>query len=87
MKYTTSHSSSDVFSLKEAGWMTRSMAMENIPMQMETPTLENGLTIIGLFHSYSDVSSHPVALQYDGYFQSVDDWENQVLLDDVGIKP
>lgn len=53
--------------------MTRSMAMENIPMQMETPTLENGLTIIGLFHSYSDVSSHPVALQYDGYFQSVDD--------------
>lgn len=35
--------------------MTRDTAMESIHMQMETPILENGLTTIGLFHSYSDV--------------------------------
>jgi len=35
--------------------MIRDMAMENIPMQMETAMLENGLTTIGWFHSYSDV--------------------------------
>lgn len=34
--------------------MIGDMAMENIRTQMETPMLENGLTTIGLFHSYDD---------------------------------
>lgn len=54
--------------------MTRDTAMESIHMQMETPILENGLTTIGLFHSYSDVSGHPMALKCKGHFQSIADW-------------
>lgn len=53
--------------------MTRGMAMDSIPMQTETPILASGLTTIGLFHSYGDFSSHPMALKCKGYFQSVAD--------------
>lgn len=44
-----------------------------IRMQMETPILENGLTTIGVFYFYSDVSSHPMALKCKGCFQSMTD--------------
>lgn len=47
--------------------------MDSIPMQTETPILASGLTTIGLFHSYGDFSSHPMALKCKGYFQSVAD--------------
>lgn len=53
--------------------MTRDMAMESTHMQMETPIRENGLTTIGLFHSCSDVSGHPMTLKCKDYFQSMAD--------------
>lgn len=37
--------------------MIRDMAMENIPMQMETAMLENGLTTIGMDKVHTSIKT------------------------------
>lgn len=47
------------------------MATEYITMQMETPTLENGLTIEGLFHGNINLSLFVRTLKQHDFYKFV----------------